>query len=97
VHLKNWNKRYFVFKNDYNIDYYDSEEVCLQFVPENSKFSFLCLFTCLPSILQPHYFLCLFILTRVFAQLATQLAKTGKEGKKRGTINLSGYLVFFYH
>eukprot|EP00026_Physarum_polycephalum_P006552 Phypoly_transcript_06600.p1 GENE.Phypoly_transcript_06600~~Phypoly_transcript_06600.p1 ORF type:complete len:566 (+),score=113.46 Phypoly_transcript_06600:34-1698(+) len=51
VHLKNWNKRYFVFKPDYNIDYYDSEE------------------------------------------LATQLERTGKEGKKRGTINLSGYYV----
>jgi len=51
VHLKKWNKRYFVFKPDYSIDYYDSD------------------------------------------QLAHQLEEKGKEGKKRGTINLSGYYV----
>jgi len=51
VHLKNWNKRYFVFRPDYSIDYYDSDT------------------------------------------LAHQLAEKGKEGKKRGHINLSGYHV----
>lgn len=51
VHLKNWNKRYFVFKPNYSIDYYDSDT------------------------------------------LAHQKENTGKEGKKRGTINLSGYYV----
>jgi len=27
VHLKKWNKRYFVFKPNYTVDYYDSEEL----------------------------------------------------------------------
>lgn len=51
VHLKKFNKRYFVFKPNYSIDYYDSDT------------------------------------------LAHSFAETGKEGKKRGTINLSGYHV----
>lgn len=51
VHLKKWNKRYFVFRPNYTIDYYDSDA------------------------------------------LAHQLEEKGKEGKKRGTINLSGYRV----